>query len=722
MDIQSLKDESFARGFIACETDNITKKVAAGQKKYMEEGKFRIDPKTGFPFCNYVDDACYFYFSSAVECNQETLNKKIEADPEHKEEYLYIKKYLDKYSFWRRMDMFRNDFDRAFADERGCGWGGSWLGHAVPNFIDFAKYGTDGLREKVTGYMKKNPDKSEFYDAMFLVLDGLDTLGKRVHDAAVKLADAETDAKTKSKYERLANTFSRCPKAPAETFSDACLVYVLVYNMDGKDSPGYFDQYMIDFWRRSDEAERQEMLDDIWEFFHDTRTWNVCIGGSDENWNDKSNELTYAILEEVKRTKYQTPNLTLRCHRNTPESIYRAAAESIGTGTGIPALYNDEAVCPALENLGIPPKDSHLYVMNGCNQIDIQGKSHMGLEDGEVNLGRAVEFTLSNGRDQKNGTLLGAQTGDPRDFETFDDFYQAFTIQMHAMIHEVVSLSNKSQKAASEVVGNPMRSLTIKGCLEKGLDHKNHGPLYGHGQILIEGLADTVDSVAAVKKYVYDEKLFTIGELVDALNANFEGYDEIYRVLKKSDLRFGNDIDYVDEIAKKIVDDFNSYLLDIPTFRGGFFSGGCSPFNRAAGNGRHAGALPSGKKRGESMYADSIGAVPGKDINGPTALLKSCLRFNHKLPGSGFILNIKFSKNAFNTETGMKSFIDLWKTYFSNCGQQLSVTVVNRDELLDAQVNPDEHRNLIVRVGGYSEYFVNLPEDLQENVIARTDY
>ena len=717
----TITDEPFAVAFVNCETNELEKKFAVGMKNYLEKGEIFIDKKTGFPFVDFRDVAFGTAFGGGVFCNEDVFDEKIKSNPDKKDEYIFLKKKIEEYDFGRRNQMYFSDFDRAFAEGK-CGWGGTWAGHAVPNIIDFARYGTDELRKKIEKYASINTEKSEFYDGLYTLLNGLDIMGERIYKIASEMSKTEKDEKTKKKLLRLAKTYSHCPKQKAETFAEACIVYSTIFYFDGKDSPGRFDQYMIDFWKNSDYSESREALEDLWEVFHDTRTWNLCIGGSDENFNDVSNELTYEILDICKKFRYHTPNLTMRCHRNTPEKLYRAAAECIASGTGMPTLYNDEAVCPALERVGIPLHDSHLYCMNGCNQIDIQGKSHMGLEDGEVNLGRCVELTLNNGIGQMENIELGARVGDASEFETFEDFYKAFKIEMHSMINHVCNMSNMCQRSASEVMANPIRSLTIEGCTEKGRDLKDHGPLYGHGQVLIEGLADCVDSIAAVKKYVYEDKLFSITELADALRNNFEGHECIYNILAKSSLRFGNDIEFVDEIAKDVVDDFNTYLLQIPTFRGGFYGGGCSPFNRAAFNGRCTGALPSGKKRGEPMFADSIGAVPGKDKNGPTALLNSCLKFDHTLPLSGFILNIKFDKNSFNTEKGLNSFINLWKTYFEQKGQQISATVVSREELLDARVNPEAHQNLIVRVGGFSERFINLTDDLQENVIARTDY
>ena len=209
-------------------------------------------------------------------------------------------------------------------------------------------------------------------------------------------------------------------------------------------------------------------------------------------------------------------------------------------------------------------------------------------------------------------------------------------------------------------------------------------------------------------------------ELLQALSANFVGYEPLQRKLASCE-KFGNDIDGVDRIAARITAHFLSTLKQIPTYRGGIFTGGCSPYDRAAENGRHTGALPEGRCAREALFADSIGAVPGQDVNGPTALLCSALKYPQGECGSGFILNLKFDKTLFNSTRGQSAFIALAKTYLFSGGQTLTATVVSKEELLDAKVHPERHRDLIVRVGGYSDYFTNLEAGLQDNVIARSE-
>ena len=221
------------------------------------------------------------------------------------------------------------------------------------------------------------------------------------------------------------------------------------------------------------------------------------------------------------------------------------------------------------------------------------------------------------------------------------------------------------------------------------------------------------------KKLVYDEKKYTMAELVDALNANFEGYEQLYHDFKNCE-KFGNDIDAVDEITAWVLGRFFTVLKRNNTYRGGVFTGGCSTFNRAAGYGSRTAALPNGKLRGEPLLSDSIAATPGRDTNGPTAQIKSVLKYNHTDACSGFVFQNKFEKKMFESEKGKASFIALAKAYFAGGGQQYTVTVVSPEDLIDAKEHPENHRNLIVRVGGYSDYFVNLNKELQNNVIDRT--
>ncbi|MBQ3527084.1 MAG: hypothetical protein IJA52_00815 [Clostridia bacterium] len=712
-----IKDEPFARGYINSGSDSIYISTGAGYKEALKCVNIGFDEKTGFPTLDFGEMACASWCYSGQSTASWLLDLKAERTPELSEDYRYINDVMKNVDAGQQMWSVLSESE-ILINESHSGWGGTWYGHAVPDLCDFFRLGTAAMAERVKKYAKENPEKWDFYEGLLLTLDAVEILADRI----LERAREEYETTQNKKLLRVIRAFENGMKTPARDFPEAVCIYVTVYSLDGVDSPGHFDQYMYSFWEKSEYSEAREALEDIWLFFNQTRTWNLCISGSDESWNDLTNSLSYEILDVARKYRFKTPNLTMRCHRNTPERLWREAIDTIATGIGMPVLYNDEVVCPALEKLGIPPCDSHRYVMNGCNQIDIQGKSHMGLEDGEVNLGLALSYAVCQGHNIMRDRQIGARTPDCEELDTFDKFLDAMKEQIIYLCDGVCSMANKIHDLYSRLCSNPIRSLTIEGCIEKGLDYKNKGPLYGHGQILWEGVADCIDSLANIKKFVYETNKYTLRDVRDALYCDFEGYGEMLSDFRGSGLNFGNDDPYVDSIGKEVIDFANAYLLTKKTARGGYFSGGCSPFNRAADNGCAAGPLPNGKRRGESVYGDSIGATPGKDRNGPTALLNSCLSFDHRLCGSGFILNLKFEKALFASDAGKKGFFALARSYFENGGQQLSVTVVSRDELIQAQKTPELYGDIIVRVGGFSEYFVNLSPALQENVIKRTYY
>ena len=655
--------------------------------------------------------------SDGLWFNTDRIIEIAEDFPEHKDTLL---RYAE------RINIFKSKSRRLFSEttealnRTGAEWGGGWGGHSNPDYGRIINYGTEHIRTIIAEGRRNNPDEYWFYNYCSNALDAMDILAERYREAAIERAELCDNDNDKAFYLRMAEGFKVVPKKPAYDFTSAMCSFMLVFALDGSDSPGRFDQYMYPAYQMTENKDEViELLDKLWDYFHDHRSWNLCISGSDESWNDESNELTYHILDMVRKKKYQTPNLTCRVHRNTPDTLWSAIADTLAVGTGLPSLYNDDVVCTALEKLGIPPQDSHDYCMNGCNQIDILGKSHMGLEDGEVIFTKCLEFTLHNGTDDMSGEKVSPETGDPTTFTTYEQFESAFMDQLEFVTYSACSSANAWQHMRSAFEPHPLRSCLIEGCLEKGRDYRSGGPIYNHGQILAEGIADTGDSLYAIKKLIYDEKKYTMGELIDALKVNFEGYAQLHYDFKSCE-KFGNDIEAVDAITTRVLNRFLTILKRHRTYRGGIYTGGCSTFSRAAGYGRKTAALPNGKLKGEPLLADSIAATPGRDTNGPTAQIKSVLGFNHSDACSGFVFQNKFEKKLFDTPKGKASFIALAKAFFAGGGQQYTITVVSPEDLLDARIHPENHRNLIVRVGGYSDYFVNLDEGLQDSVIKRS--
>ena len=712
--------EPFAVTFLAHADRPLNVRIALAARESAKVCKCWIDPEN---FLGQVDVTAGYGMNTAyrhgVMVDKDLFEQHARENPDLADEIMTL--YDRVKEFRTHLYINRRDPYHQQLIDAGVGWAGGWIGHANPDYDLLLHSGTDGLREKIARCRQNHPDKAEFYEGCAIILDAIDILGDRLRaEAEEKSRTAETPAQ-RAEYAKLAEAYAVIPRRPAYDMRSAALLFWLVFTFDGIDSPGRLDQFFLDFWRKSDPDEANVQLERLWQVFHATRTWNLCLSGSDEHWVDQTNEITYAVLDLAEKYRYQTPNITLRLHRNSPEALWRRAAEVIATGIGMPALYNDEVVCVALEKMGIPPEHSHLYCMNGCNQIDIMGKSHMGLEDGDVNFGKCLEFAFHDGVDALTGKQISIHTGNAAEFTSYEQLLEAFYGQLDFVTDLLVSVSNSAQMGYADHAPSPLRSCLIEGCLEKGMDYKNGGPLYGDAQFLSFGMPETADSLAAVKKYIFEERRYTMAELVDALRKDFEGYEEMLAVLSRGP-KFGNDDPYVDAIMTEITDHWFARLKSTRTFRGGRNAGGCSTFTNSPYMGRSVGALPCGHRAGDESYSDSINATLGQDRHGPTAAVKSAMCYDQTEVTSGFVFQLRFDKKAFATEKGLDSFLQVAKTYFAGGGQQMSINVLSAEDLAEAQAHPEKYGDLIVRVGGYSDYFVRLSKGLQDNIIARTSH
>ena len=382
--------EPFAYGFLACKSEEICLRIASGMRYAADFIPIYLDDEVCFPNASWGNAFGVTYtYGGGFGLMLTVLIVRPKS----------IRSFDELHGIEMRCGVQHGALDFAGANEFGSelmanntGWGGGWGGHSNPDYGMLLELGTDGLRARIRIHSGEHPESSAWYESLHLALDAFEAVARRA-SALCLLRSRCVGEELSNLYRRMSLAFEHVPKKPADDFLEGLCCFYLAYTFDGNDSPGRFDQYMFETWRDCDLDEGREYLERIWIGFHKMRSWNLCLGGTDENWADMSNTLTYVILDIARKYRFNTPNITLRCHRDMPDSLREKVWLTLCSGIGMPALYNDEVVCPALEALRIPPEDAHDYCMNGCNQIDIQGKSHMGLEDANI-YAKYLEYTL----------------------------------------------------------------------------------------------------------------------------------------------------------------------------------------------------------------------------------------------------------------------------------------------------------------------------------------
>ncbi|MCM8773092.1 MAG: hypothetical protein NC922_08630 [Candidatus Omnitrophica bacterium] len=549
----------------------------------------------------------------------------------------------------------------------------------------------------------KSKKEFEFYIAMKEILDGILNLHKRIINYFEKI---EFDENSK----RILNAYRKIPLSPPDNFFESVLAVNFIFYIDGCDSLERFDYIWYTYYERDKKLgkitkeEATMIIENLWKNFDDNNGWNVTIGGSDKNGLSSYNELTLICLEAIKRKR--RPNLALKIRKDMPEEIFLKAIEVIETGNGLPALYNEELYIEGLKenHLNIYYKDIFDFAFVGCTETTIHGKSNIGSLDGGINL---VGF-LSEVIDKK---LLIC--------ETFQDFLNEYKNVLKLEIEKMAYQINLYQEWRAKYLPQVIRSLFIDDCLESGIEFNNGGARYNWSIINVGGLANVSDSLYTIKKIIYEEN-YPKDRFIKALENNFYRNEDLFYRIKKLP-KFGNDIYEVDEIAKEISDFVLMNCRNIRAGKEGSLSQVVYCFVTYVGAGIGIKATPDGRRNNEPI-ADSIGPHQGRDKSGPTAMLRSISKINYKKGIGSLVLNIRFSKTLFKNYNSKKAIINLIKTFFELSGMQLQINVVDQEVLKDAIKNPEKYENLIVRVGGYSEYFNRLSYDLKLSILEREEH
>ncbi|MGD8561833.1 MAG: glycyl radical protein [Desulfarculaceae bacterium] len=591
-------------------------------------------------------------------------------------------------------------------------------------------------------------DRVSFYTSMIEVCQGIITLGQRYAAKAADLAKTEKDPDRRAELEKIAGICKWVPENPPRSFWEALQMvwFAQIGCTLSENGPafnlGRFDQYMYPYYERDLREEiltrdqAQELIDCLWiklsewlwllpengaEYYGGYNAFqNLTVGGVAKDGKDAVNELSYMCLQATEDVKLPQPALSVRIHNDTPEDFLRAACRLSRLGTGFPAFHNDRIGTAMMMYAGLPPDEARDWNLLGC-VVPHQKKVGEWTDAGAYNLAAAVEWALNNGRSRLTAEQMGLATGDPAKFETFAQFKDAFMRQLKYMLRQVAVTTLVEQEVHLECMPRPFISAIVDGCMDKGRDISRGGARYnvGPGWVMV-GVADTANSLAALEKLVFKEKRISMPDLLAALDNNFEGHTEIQQMLNQCP-KYGNDDDSVDRFAVEITDFADRELRQYKDRLGCRFHNAMMGLTNNIPTGKVLGALPSGRKAGVPL-AEGCSPHAGTDASGPTACMRSIAKINHENHPGGTLLNIKFTPALLEGEKAIGDLAGLIRGFFDLGGYHCQFNVIDVETLRDAQENPQDYQDLLVRVAGYSARFVNLSREVQEEIIRRTTH
>ena len=629
------------------------------------------------------------------------------------------------------------------------GWGETTAGYK-----QVISEGIEAICENIRARMAKldptvpgDIEKEDYLKAMLISAEGICDLAERYAKEAERLAAEESDAVRKEELLSIAEACHHVPKYPARTFHEALqslYIYQICIFMEqnaASYNPGRMDQYLYPYYKADlekgtlTEEKAQELLDCLWIkfsepcLFQDAVTaefaagypmfQNVCVGGVTTAGLDAVNDLSYLILQATMDVKLYQPSLSVRYSMaKNPNKFLRKVVELIRLGTGFPAFHNDDIGIRMVMNKGIPLREAFDWNPCGCVETNLEGRLRHYTALADINLGGTIELVMTNGVNRKYGKKISVETGDPTAFKSYEEFKEAVKEQLRYEVRAVVKGSHVIDNVCMDRIV-PALSLSFRDCIENCSDYAWGGAKYNTGNgIIMIGVADLINSMAAIRHLVYEEKSVTMEQMVKALDADFVGYEDIQKLCQEAP-KYGNDNEMVDDIAGEmftfIADEIESYKSKFGTMTPGILPvSGNTPF------GLEVGALPYGRNAWKPL-ADGVSPNGGTDMNGPGAVLKSVSHLPHDRFVQGTLLNMKVEPEMLNSENGIMQMMALLKSMCSLGVFHVQFNVINRETLLAAQERPEDYRGLLVRVAGYTAYFTELGRDVQDEIIGRTE-
>lgn len=628
------------------------------------------------------------------------------------------------------------------------------VGEITPDYQDvLLKKGFRGIiatcQEKMKTLKLSRPGdlkKMEFYQSVILCGEGMITLAHRYADTAEAMAAAEVDSIRKAELEQIASICRRVPELPPQTFQEA-LQMIWFYQLGGilmenplSLNPGRFDQYMYPFYQYDkahnlhDDDGILELIECYWlklsewvwtisantaDFFAGYNQFqNLTVGGSDRHGKDATNELSYLALKATAEVKTHQPGLSVRISQQSPRAFVDAVMELVAQGTGFPAIHSDKTGYQMLKNLGYDTEDARDWNNCGCVVPHFR-KTFEWTSTVNVNFSGAFEYATNGGKSRLTGKQMGLPIHEDRKFSSYEDVEHAFMEQFDNLIDISVTGTLIAQKLQKEMIPRPYFSALFEDCLESGKDLVDGGAKYNVGPVLTGiGLAESANSLAAIKKLVFEDKVCTMDDILDAMDKNWEGYDELRRQAQNAP-KYGNDDDFVDDIAQRIANHFYEQTHQYTDIYGSPFTSAFMGISNFIPTGRVIGATACGRKAGEPI-SEGVSPVAGTDTSTPIAAMNSCAKMNQDIHSGGTLLNMRLSHDLVSTKRGRSNLAAMVQSFFDQGAFHVQFNTLSTKTLLDAQAHPEQYKDLLVRVAGYSTQFVHLSKTLQDSIIRRS--
>ncbi|WP_347462524.1 trans-4-hydroxy-L-proline dehydratase [Clostridium sp. DL-VIII] len=591
-------------------------------------------------------------------------------------------------------------------------------------------------------------DKKNQLSAMSIACDAIIILGERYAKLAREEAEKTSDPSWKADLLQIAENCEVVPAHKPKTYWQALQMYWFVHlgvtselNPWDAYSPGRLDQHIYPFYENDieknilNDEKAKELLECLWIKFNNqpappkvgitlkesstyTDFANINTGGITPDGENGVNPVSYLILDCMDEMKLLQPSSNVQISRKTPQKFLKRACEISRKGWGQPAFYNTEAIIQELLNAGKSIEDARTGGTSGCVETGAFGNEAYILT-GYFNLPKIFELTLNNGYDKVNGKQLGLELGYAEDFNTYEKLFDAYKRQIEYFLDIKIKGSNIIEKIYADNMPVPFLSIITNDCIKKGKDYNAGGARYNTNYIQGVGIGTITDSLASVKYNVFDEKKFTMKELMNALENNFEGYERILNLVRNKTPKYGNDDPYADSIMKSVFDFYSKSVTGRPNMKGGTYRINMLPTTCHVYFGEVMMASPNGRFAYKPV-SEGISPEKGADTKGPTSVIKSASKMDHLRTG-GTLLNQKFTPSVVAGENGLEQMSNLIRTYFNMDGHHIQFNVIDRETLIQAQKNPEEYKDLIVRVAGYSDHFRNLSKALQDEIIERTE-